>query len=709
MDRRAFLAASTAFSVVGARTAGAGEGAASPLDLGAPWAGPYGGVPPFDQATVAAFRPALEAAMAEELGEIGAIVDNPDPPTFENTIAAYERSGGRRERAMTVYNVWSAMMSTPDYRALEREMDPRLAAHFDRIQQDPALFARIEAVHQSARSASLSPEQARAAWVYWNDFVRSGARLDAASKVRVAEINQALAGLFSRFNENLLQDEQTASAFESEADVAGLPPDLVAAFAEAARARGRPGGWSVANTRSAVDPFLTYADRRDHREAAWRAFYSRGDGGGPTDNKAIIRDILKLRAERARLRGYATHAHWRLENAMAKTPEAAMALMMRVWPAARARVAQEVAEMQAIADAEGGGVVIAPWDYRYYAEKVRRARFDLDMNAVKPYLQLERLRDGMFWMAGRLYGLDFRPAAGVPVPHPDVRVWSVSTNAGAAVGLWYFDPFARAGKRSGAWMTSYRVPETFDGRVTAITSNNANFVKGPAGAPLLISWDDAETLFHEFGHALHALNSQVAYPCLSATRVPRDYVEFPSQVHEHWLLTREVLERFALHHETGAPMPRALADKIAATRTFRQGFEVTEYLAAALIDLKLHLVADGQVDPAAFERDELARLGMPETVPMRHRLPQFSHLFASDGYSAGYYSYLWSEVLALDAYEAFIEAGDPFDGATARRFKTAILAQGNAVDPADQYRAFRGRDADVSAYLRDKGFPVGAG
>jgi peptidyl-dipeptidase Dcp len=387
-----------------------------------------------------------------------------------------------------------------------------------------------------------------------------------------------------------------------------------------------------------------------------------------------------------------------------------MNLMMRVWPSATARVREEVAEMQAIADKESAGkegvkVKIAPWDYRYYAEKVRAARYDLDMNEVKPYMQLEKLREGMFWAAGELYGFAFTPVTNVPVQHPDVRVWEVKRGP-EHVGLWYFDPYARAGKRSGAWMNAYRGQETFDGKITTIVSNNSNFVKGAPGEPVLLSWDDAETMFHEFGHALHGLNSEVAYPSLSGTRVFRDYVEFPSQINEHWLPTAPVLNRFALHHRTGQPIPKALVDKIEKARTFRQGFDVTEYLASALIDMKLHLAGDADIDPDAFEREELAKLGMPQELPMRHRTPQFQHIFASDGYSAGYYSYLWSETLALDAVEAFREApGGLYDKVVARRLHDTIMSRGNSVDPAQQYRDFRGRGPDVRAYLREKGFP----
>ncbi|MCA6263158.1 M3 family metallopeptidase, partial [Phenylobacterium sp.] len=383
-----------------------------------------------------------------------------------------------------------------------------------------------------------------------------------------------------------------------------------------------------------------------------------------------------------------------------------MELMTRVWPAAIARVREEVAEMQVLADTEKLGVKIEPWDYRYYAEKVRAAKYDLDMNEVKGYMQLENLREGMFWAAGQLFGFAFEEVKGLPVAHPDIRIWEVKGRGGEHVGLWYFDPYARPGKRSGAWMNSYRDQRTYGGRVTTIVSNNSNFVKGAPGEPVLISWDDANTLFHEFGHALHGLCSAVTYPSLSGTNVPRDYVEFPSQVLEHWLPTPEVLNRFALHHRTGKPMPAELAARIERASTFRQGFEVTEYLSSALIDMKLHLAGDADIDPRAFEKDELVKLGMPRELPMRHRTPQFQHIFSGDGYSAGYYSYLWSEVIALDAFEAFTEAGGPYDKALARRLQDTVMSVGNTLDPAQQYRNFRGREPDVKAYLRDKGFPT---
>jgi peptidyl-dipeptidase Dcp len=694
-------------ALLGAATAaGAQTEAAVSNPLLAQWVGPYGGVPPFEVVEVSQFRPALEAGMAEALVRIDAIAADTAGPTFENTIAALERTDRTLDRVASVYGIYSSTLSTPEFQAVEREMAPRLAAFEDRITQNAALFARITAVYEARESAKLTPEQKRLVWLYHTNFVRAGARLEAPAKKRVAEINERLAALFTSFNQNVLADETDYMLLlEAESDLAGLPDSLRSGAAAAAEARGQKGKWAILNTRSSMEPFLTYSERRDLREKVWRTYFSRGDHGDAKDNKKIISEILKLRAERARLLGYATHAHWRLENAMARTPERAMALMEAVWTPAVARVREEVADMQAIADKEGAGLQIEPWDYRFYAEKVRKQKYDLDENEVKPYLQLEKLREGMFWVAGELLGLRFAPATGVAVCHPDVRVWEVKDAAGRHVGLWYFDPYARQGKRSGAWMNAYRRQERFDGAITTIVSNNSNFVKGKPGEPVLVSWTDAQTLFHEFGHALHGLSSNVGYPSLSGTAVPRDYVEFPSQLLEHWLSTPEVLGRYALHVDTGQPMPQELARKIERASRFNQGFITVEYLAAALVDMKLHLAGEREIDPAAFERETLEGLGMPPQIVMRHRTPQFGHVFASDGYSAGYYSYLWSDTLSADAYEAFTEAGGPYDETVARRLRDHVFAVGNTVDPAEAYRAFRGREAGIGALMRKRGFP----
>jgi peptidyl-dipeptidase Dcp len=673
----------------------------------APWSGPYGGVPPFDRVKIEHFEPALEAAMADQLAAIDRITAETAPATFGNTIAALERSDRVLKQASSVYDVWGSTMNTPEFQAVETRMEPKLAAFRDRITQNAKLFERIAAVYDARERSGLTPEQKRLAWLYYTDFVRAGAKLGPEAKKRVSEVNQRLAALFTKFGQNILADENDYVLFlEKEADLAGLPAAFRSAAAAAAQERGRKGQWAVLNTRSSVEPFLAYSDRRELRERVWRTFVSRGDNGDAKDTKAIVTEILALRAERARLLGYETHAHWRLENTMAKTPERVMALLEAVWTPAVARVREEVADMQAIADREGAGIRIAPWDYRYYAEKVRKAKYDLDENAVVPYLQLEQIREGMFWVAAKVFGLHFAPAQGVPVYHPDVAVFEVKDDGRKLVGLWYFDPWARPYKRSGAWMNAYRDQERFDGEITTIVSNNANFVKGGAGQPVLISWDDATTMFHEFGHALHGLSSNVAYPSLSGTSVARDFVELPSQILEHWLATPEVLTRFATHFQTGQPIPPELVARIERSETFNQGFETVEYVASALVDMKLHLAGATPIDPDAFERDTLKALGMPEEIVMRHRTPQFSHIFAGDGYSAGYYSYLWSDVLTADAWEAFTGAGGPYDPALAKRLRDHVFSVGTTVDPADAYRAFRGHDASIDALMRKRGFPV---
>jgi peptidyl-dipeptidase Dcp len=672
----------------------------------AKWEGPYGGIPPFDRVQIPLFKPALEAAMAEQLAEIQHIANDSAPPDFENTIVALERAGGTLDRVGTLYAVWGATMSSPDYQAVQREMAPRLAAFNDQITQNEALFKRIEAVYNSPAKRGMTPEQQRLAWLYYTNFVRAGARLSPEAKKRLSEINQTLAGLYTKFSLNVLAEETDQFiVLKSEEELAGLPQSIRDAAAAAAESKKQPGTWVIMNTRSSIDPFLTYSDRRDLREKAWRMFVNRGDNGGEHDNNAIITDILQLRAERAKLLGYQTHAHWRLENSMAKTPERAMELMEGVWKPAVARVHEEVADMQALADKEGAKIKIEPWDYRYYMEKVRKAKYDLDQNEIKPYLQLEKLREGIFWVAGELFNFNFTPVTNVPVAHPDIRVWEVTDKTSKKhIGLWYFDPYARAGKRSGAWMNAYRSQERVNGEVTTIVSNNSNFVKGKPGEPVLISWDDATTMFHEFGHALHGLNSNVTYPSLSGTSVARDYVEFPSQLLEHWLSTPEVLQRFALHYQTGKPIPQELVDKIKKSATFNQGFATVEYLSAALVDMKLHLAGDKKIDADAFERETLAQLGMPKEIVMRHRTPQFLHVFSSDGYSAGYYSYLWSDVLTADAFGAFVEGKGPYDRAVAERLRKNIFSVGNTVDPADAYRAFRGRDPKVDALMKKRGF-----
>ena len=672
----------------------------------AEWSGPYGGVPPFGRVKVEYFKPALETAMKEGLMEVEKIAANPEAPTFENTIAAMERSGKTLDRVSAVYNVWSGNMSSDAFRAVEQEMAPKLAEHRDTVMQNVRLFERIEKIYNTRENSRLTPEQQRLVWDYYTDFVREGAKLTPELKAVVAKINKRLADLYTKFGNNLLHDEESYVLYLTKDQLDGLPESYVKAAAEAAAERKQPGKYAVLNTRSSMDPFLTYSMRRDLREKVWRTYYSRGDNGDAYDNNKIITEILKLRAERTKLQGYPTFAHRALEKQVAKTPDAAMALMMKIWPAAVARVKQEVADMQAIANKEGAKLTIEPWDYRFYAEKVRKAKYDLDSNEVKEYLQLEKLREAMMWTAGRLYGFEFLPVSDVPVFHPDARVWEVKHN-GKHIGVWYFDPYARQGKRSGAWMSDYRSQDRMNGEVPTIVSNNSNFVKGAPGEPVLISWDDAETMFHEFGHALHGLASNVTYPSLSGTSVARDYVEFPSQINEHWLLTPEVLNQFALHYKTGKAIPKQLVAKIDKASKFNQGFITTEYLASALVDMKVHTLGEpGDLDPDKYERETLAALGMPKELPMRHRMPQFAHIFSSEDYAAGYYAYLWADALTADAWEAFEKGKGPWDADVAKSFYNNVLSKGNTLDPSAAFRAFRGRDVDTNALMRDRGFPV---
>ncbi len=673
------------------------------------WTGPFGGTPPFDVIRVEHFKPALGEAMDAYRREVDAIVKNHDEPTFENTIAAYEDAGRTFGDVSTLFDIWSSSVNDKSFQAVEREMAPVLSNFSDELKQNEALFKRIETVYHSPEKAKLTEEQQRVCWLHYTSFVRAGAKVDHADKARVKKINERLASLYTEFSQNLLGDEENyATVLESEADLAGLPDSTRAGAAATAESKGHKGKWMLTNTRSSMEPFLTFSSRRDLREKVWKNYVSRGDNGDGRDNNKRVAEILKLRAERAKLLGFATHAHWRLEDAMAKTPERAMKLMEAVWPAAILRVHEEVKDMQAVANKEHEKIKIAPWDYRYYAEKVRKAKYDLDQNEIKPYLQLDKLREGLFFVAGELFGFEFVKATGIPVFHPDMSVFEVKDKAtGRHIGLWFFDPYARDGKHSGAWMNAYRDQERFKGDVTTIVSNNANFVKGKPGEPILISWDDARTLFHEFGHALHGLSSNVNYRSVSGTSVARDYVEFPSQLLEHWLDTKEVLSRFALHYQTGKPIPEAIVAKIRKAATFNEGFATVEYLSAALIDMKLHLAGDQSIDPAAFERTTLKALGMPDEIVMRHRTAQFGHVFSGDGYAAGYYSYLWADTLTADAFEAFMEGKGPYDRSVAERLRRHVFSVGNTIDPADGYRAFRGKDAGLEPLMRKRGFPVG--
>ena len=672
------------------------------------WTGPYGGVPAFDEMEVDYVKPALEQGMQMSLREIDRIANNPEPPTFENTIVAMEKSGEALDRVFTYYGIYSSNVSSPEFRDVQSEMAPKLSEYSSKISQNEKLFNRIKAVYENAQQKPLEDDQQRTVELIYKEFAMNGAELSPEKKERYAAINQELAKLYNRFSDNVLADEEGYVTYLTEDQLSGLSEQLTKSYAQAAAERGKEGQYAVTNTRSSMDPFLTYSDERALREQVWKNYYARGDNDDEHDNNEIIAEILRLRKERVGLLGYDNYAEWRLQDRMAKTPENAMKLMNAVWPAAIARVKEEVADMQAVADAQGDSITIKPWDYRYYAEKVRQQKYDLDSDEVKQYLQLDKLTEAMFFVAGELFNYEFTPLpeGKVPVFHEDVRVWEVTDRtSGELVGLWYLDPYARPGKRSGAWATTYRSYTNFDGEKTVLASNNSNFVKPAPGEPLLVSWDDATTFFHEFGHALHFFASEVRYPTLNSG--VRDYTEFQSQLLERWLSTDEVINQFLVHYQTGEPMPKELVEKIKKASTFNEGFATTEYLASALMDMKLHLADPDSIDIDKFERETLAAMNMPEELVMRHRTPQFGHVFSGEGYATAYYGYLWADVLTSDAAEAFANAsGGFYDKELADKLIKYLFAPRNAMDPADAYRKFRGRDAEIEALMRDRGFPV---
>ena len=673
-----------------------------------PWEGAYQGIPAFDRVEVADVKPAMLKAMELSLEEMEAIASNSEPPTFENTIEEMERSGAPLDRAFAYYGVFSSNLSSPEFREVQSELAPLFSEFQSKITQNEALFQRVKTIYKNSKDEPLPADQQRVVELTYQSFAMSGANLDAEKKKRYAEINKELSTLYTNFSNNVLHDEENYVTYLTEDQLDGLPDAFIKSAARIADSKDRAGEYAVTNTRSSMDPFLTYSTVRELRKQVWTNYYSRGDNNDEYDNKDIIAQILKLRKERVGLLGYDNFAQWRLQNRMAKNPENALALMEAVWPAAIARVAEEVEDMQQVATANGDNITIAPWDYRYYAEKVRKAKYDLDSDEVKQYLQMDKLTDAMHYVAGRLFGYVFSPVpeGTVPVFHEDVKVWEVTDkDSGDHIGLWYLDPYAREGKRSGAWATTYRSYSTFDGKKNVLASNNSNFVKPAPGEALLISWDDATTFFHEFGHALHFFASNVKYPTLNGG--VRDYTEFQSQLLERWLATDEVIDRFLVHQKTGEPMPESLVLKIKKAATFNQGFATTEYLASALMDMKLHLADPIQIDVKAFERKTLADLKMPKELPMRHRTPHFGHVFSGEGYATAYYGYMWADVLTADASEAFREApGGFYDEEMANKLVAYLFAPRNSIDPAEAYRMFRGRDASIDALMRARGFPV---
>jgi len=674
----------------------------------AEYEGPYGGVPAFDKMDLADLKPALEKGMALNLAEIDAIVSNPEAANFQNTVVALEKAGSALSRVFRYWGIWSSNNNSSEFRGIQKEMVPKISAFNSSITGNEKLFAKVKAVYQSEELKTLTSEEQRVTWLTYNSFARNGATLKGEAKARYAAINQEVAGIQTQFANNILADEENYVLFLNEDQLSGLSESLISAAANAAKGLGKEGQYAITNSRSSMDPFLTYSDNRELREKVWKTYYSRANNGDEFDNNALIKNILTLRNERVALLGYDNYSQWRLEDRMAKNPENAMDLMKKVWPAAIARVEQEVADMQAIADTQEANIKIAPWDYRYYAEKVRKDKYSLDSDEVKQYLQLHKLREAMFYVAGRLFNFDFTPVpeGSVSVFHEDVKVWEVKDKtSGEHIGLWYLDPFGRKGKRSGAWATTYRSHTTFDGKKTVLSSNNSNFVKGSEGQPTLISWDDAETYFHEFGHALHFLSATVAYP--TSHSGVRDYTEFQSQLLERWLTTDEVINNYLVHYKTGEPIPADLVAKIKKAATFNEGFKTTEYMASAIMDLLYHTTDPALIEPQSFEKTQLTALGMPEEVVMRHRSTQFGHVFSGEGYSSGYYGYMWAEVLTSDAAEAFADApGGFYDKDVSKKLVDHLFSIRNAMDPAEAYRLFRGRDAKVEALMRDRGFPV---
>ena len=670
------------------------------------WTGPYGGVPAFDKMNVKDVQAAVEQGMKENLEEIDAIANSKEPATFENTIEAMERSGAALDRVFSYYGILSSNMSSPEFRKVQSILAPKLSGFSSKISQNEKLFKRVKRVYDAAQQTPLETDQQRVIELIYNSFAMRGAALDDTKKARYAAIDKELSVLYNKFSDNVLHDEENYVTYLNENQLGGLSESFIKSAAAIAKSKGQEGQFAITNTRSSMDPFLTYSTERALRQQVWTNYYSRGDNNDEYDNKALIAEILKLRRERVELLGHKNYAEWRLQDRMAKTPENAMKLMEAVWPAAIGRVAEEVADMQAIADANGDNITIEPWDYRYYAEKVRVAKYDLNSDEVKQYLQLNKLRDAMFYVAGRLFNYKFDPVpeGSVPVFHEDVSVWEVTDlDSGDHIGLWYLDPFAREGKRSGAWATTYRSHTTFDGKKTVLASNNSNFIKAAPGEAVLISWDDAETFFHEFGHALHFFSSNVKYPTLNGG--VRDYTEFQSQLLERWLSTDGVISQFLVNYKTGEPMPEALVEKIKKAATFNQGFATTEYLASALMDMKLHLANPEGIDVGAFEKETLDALNMPKELPMRHRTPHFGHVFSGEGYATAYYGYMWADVLTADAAEAFTDSpGGFYDTEMANKLVKYLFAPRNSIDPAEAYRLFRGRDAQIEALMRDRGF-----
>ena len=655
--------------------------------------------PPLDRIRSEHFTPAYYRALEDHQAEISCIAEDPAPPDFDNTLAAFERSGKLLTRVDAVFSAFTGSLSDDAIQAIEREMAPRLSAHQNAIYLNPKLFARIDTVWLKRTDASLDSESLKVLERIHLDFVRAGAELSPEKRARMDAVNQRLAGLATEFSQNVLADEEDYVEPLTESQVTGVPASLREALAATAKERGLTAPYAVTLSRSSIEPFLQTADDRALREKLFKAWIKRGDNDGPHNNRAIMAQTLSLRAEKAALMGHQNYAAYKLADSMAATPERARALLQRVWAPALKRAQEERDALQALVAEEGRNFALAPWDWRYYAEKLRQRRYEFDEAALQPYLALDNVIAAAFDTANKLFGLSFTDRRDIPVYHPDVRVWEV-TRAGKPVGLFYGDYFARTGKQGGAWMSSLRDQQSLDGEILPLITNNCNFVKGE---PALLSFDDARTVFHEFGHALHGLLSNVRYPRLSGTNVARDFVELPSQLYEHWLEEPQVLSRFARHYQTGEPMPSALMEKLSAARHFNQGFQTVEFLASAFLDMDFHSKPLENTDPAALEAATLTAIGMPEAIVPRHAAPHFGHIFAGEGYSAGYYSYLWSEVLDADGYGAFTEAKNPFSPVLAKKLYDNIYSTGGTRDFTQAYREFRGRDPEIDALLKGRG------
>lgn len=666
------------------------------------WTTPFG-VPPFADIDATHFLPAFEAAIEEHASELEQIASDKDKPSFENTVLALENSGRALEQVCRVFFNLTSAHTSAALQDVERRVSPKLAEHQSRMYQNSGLFQRLDDLFQRRKQLALTEEDDRLIERTHTTFVRNGAKLAEDEKARVAEIFSKLAGLATAFSQNVLKDEQDWQlVLKEEAELQGLPAGVIQSARQAAEERGLKTGYVITLQRSSIVPFLQFSKRRDLREAAYKAWTGRGMGEGASDNRDILKQIVRLRDELAGIMGNESYAAYAVEDQMAKTPEAVRQLLEAVWRPAAKRAEEERDALNQLVRAGGENFEIEAWDWRFYAERERARAYNIETAEVRPYLALDCMIEAAFYTAGRLFGLTFEAVDGVPVPHSDVRVWDVRDANGRHVGLFMGDYFARPSKKSGAWMSSYRAQKKLEGDVRPIIVNTMNFAKAAEGGATLLSFDDARTLFHEFGHGLHGLLSDVTYRTLSGTSVARDFVELPSQLFEHWLLQPEILKKFARHAETGAAMPDDLIERLRAAETFNQGFDSIEFLASALADLELHTrkIDDG-FELGAFEEELAQQIGLPPEVGMRHRPAHFGHIVG--GYAAGYYSYLWSEVMDADAFEAFREAGDIFDAETARRLKTYIYSAGNRRDPDLAYKAFRGRAPEVAGLLKKRG------